>query len=78
MKVYDPISKRVLNEVVLYLTPAEAQELGQSALDLAENPQKHHHHVSASDFQQEITVSVYTPDNVSQFDAASRKIIQGS
>ncbi len=78
MKIYDPISKRVLAKVVLYLTPAEAQELGQSALDLAESPQKHHHHVPASDLQQEITVAIYTPDNISQFDAESRKIIQGS
>jgi hypothetical protein len=78
MKIYDPISKQVLTQLMLYLTPAEAQELGQSVLDLAKNPEKHHHHVPASDFQQEITVSVYTADNISGFDAESRKIIQGS
>ena len=78
MKIYDPISKQVLEKVTLYLTPAEALELGQSALDLAENPHKHHHHIPDSEFQQEITVTVYTPDNISQFDAQSLKIIGGS
>jgi len=78
MKIYDPVTKQVLNKVVLYLTPSEAEELGQSALDLAQSPPKHHHHIPDSEFQKEITVAVYTPENISQFDAHSRKVIEGN
>ena len=78
MRIYDPVAKQVLKRVALYLTPAEAQELGQSALDLAERPQKHHQHVPDSEFQQEITIAVYTPENIAQFDAESQNIIKDS
>lgn len=75
MRIYDPKSKRVLKNVTLFLTPAEADELGQSALDLAKDPKKHHHHVSDTEFLFEITVAVYTTENLSAFDTESRKVI---
>ena len=75
MRIYDPKTKQVLQNVTLFLTPAEADELGQSALDLAKHPEKLHHHVSDTEFQREITVAVYTAENLSEFDAESRKVI---
>ena len=77
MKIYDHDTKRVLNRVTLFLTPSEARELGDSAQDLAEKPEHHHHHVCDSDYKQEIIVSVYTPANLNQFDAESRAVISG-
>ena len=75
MRIYDPKTKQVLQNVTLYLTPAEADELGQSALDLAKNPKEHHHHVFDAECKREITVAVYTAENASEFDAESRKVI---
>jgi len=75
MRIYDPESKRCLNSVTLFLTPDEASDLGFSANDLADNPKKHHHHVSSSDCKTEITVAVHTPDNLAQFDEESKRII---
>jgi len=75
MRIYDPTTKRVLQTVTLFLTPGEAEELGQSALELARHPKNHHHHVSDAECQREITVAVYTVDNVSEFDAESRTVI---
>ena len=43
MRIYDPKTKRVLQHVTLFLTPAEADELGQSALDLAKRIYKWGH-----------------------------------
>ena len=75
MRIYDHEAKRVLKSVTLFLTPEEADELGQSASDLAKNPVSHHHHVSDSEFKREIVVAVYTCDNAGEFDAESQKVI---
>jgi hypothetical protein len=75
MKIYDADSKRVLKSVTLFLTPAEAAELVYSATDLSGHPEKHHHHVCDSEYKNEITVAVYTDDNLNSFDEESRQII---
>ncbi len=78
MKIYDPESKRVLSEVTLFLTPEEAAELAASAQGLANDPSQHHTHVSDADYQIEITIAVYTPDNFEEFDEESRRVIDPS
>lgn len=75
MKTYDKKTKQCLASVTLFLTPEEAAELACSAKDLAGKPQKHHHQMSSSDYKTEITVAVYTKDNLVQFDEESRRII---
>ena len=75
MRIYDPKTKQIFQNITLFLTPAEADELGQSVLDLANHPTKHHHHVSDTELQREITLAVYTAENLSAFDAESRKVI---
>ena len=76
MRIYDPDSKRVLRNVTLFLSPEEAGELGFSATDLSEHPEKHHHHISDAEYKSEITVSVYTVENINSFNAESRQVIQ--
>ena len=76
MRIYDQDSKRTLKNVTLFLTPEEAADLGFSATDLSEHPEKHHHHVSDAEYKIEITVSVYTDENINSFDGESRRVIQ--
>ncbi len=76
MKIYDPESKRILKRVNLFLTPDEAAELGYSATDLSDHPDKHHHHVNDPEYKNEITVSVYTDENLSSFDEESRRVLK--
>jgi hypothetical protein len=76
MKIYDPESKRILKNVMLFLSTEEAADLGFSASDLSDNPEKHHHHVTDSSHGSEIFVSVYTDENISSFDEESRNIIR--
>jgi hypothetical protein len=76
MKIYDQESKRVLTNVTIYLAPAEARELAGAAQDLADNPQHQHHHVGDKTFQQEVTLAVYTRENLHQFDEESRRLIK--
>ena len=75
MHIYDPINKRRLSEVTLFLTPEQAAELASTAEDLARDPRKHHGHVSNADYTVEITVAVYTPGNLDGFDNESRRIL---
>jgi hypothetical protein len=78
MKIHDRTGKRVLKSVTLFLTPKEAAELSDSAADLAKNPQKHHHHISSEDYSSEVTIAVYTPENISKFDEESQKVLKDS
>ena len=74
MRIYDHDAKRTLQRVTLFLTPAEARELADSAADLAEHPEKHHHHISDSAYEREVIIAVHTPENQHQFDADSKRI----
>ena len=76
MRIYDPDSKRTLDRVTLFLTPEEAADLGESATDLSKHPEKHHHHVSDAEYETEITVAVYTNENIKLFDEESRRVIR--
>ena len=76
MRIYDPDSQRTLKNVMLFLTPEEAADLGFSATDLSKHSEKHHHHVNDAECSKEITVAVYTDDNLKSFDEESRRVIQ--
>jgi hypothetical protein len=75
MRIYDPESKKVFQNVTLFLTPAEAKELADSAADLASHPEKHHHHIPDAEYTREITIAIYTPENRAHFDPESSRII---
>ena len=75
MKIYDQKNQRVLDFVTLFLTPQEASQIASDLKDLADHPEKHHHHINNEDYSNEIIVSVYTDDNISQFDEESRRIL---
>jgi len=59
MEIDDTIGSRKLRHVGLRLTEAEARELRDSLESLLSDPSPNRHeHVSSSDFQSEITVSL--------------------
>ena len=75
MKIFGK-NNEVLDEILLCLTPAEARELADSASDLADHPKKRHHHVSSGDFQTEITVAVFTNNNINEFHQDIRETLR--
>jgi len=76
MIIYDENSKRRLASVTLFLTPEESAEIGDAASDLSVNPSKHHHHVNSVDYLSEITIAVYTKENLKHFNAESQQLIR--
>ena len=77
MRIYDPDSDQRLSNIILYLTPDEANELMASLEFLLKNKNKHHEHIPDRDenFQREITVSIYKKDDLSGFDERSKRLI---
>jgi hypothetical protein len=78
MIIYDEKNKKRLTGITLFLTPEEMAELADTAADLSEDPHKQHHHVSSADYASEITLAVYTKENIGQFDAESQMLIRGT
>ena len=76
MRIYDDKNDRVLKSVTIYLTPNEGHQLADFTRDLYEHPEHHHAHVSSMDFSSEVTIAVYTRDNLEQFDAKSREMLR--
>jgi len=75
MRILDLNKQKKLNNVILYLTPEEAQEMKDSLEVLIKNKDHHHSHISDENFEKEITVCIYRDDNLSSFDDRSRTLI---
>lgn len=75
MKIFDEDTEKKVNNVILYLTPEEAQEMKDSLEILLKNKDHHHSHIPDKDFKKEITICIYREDNLSSFDEHSKKLI---
>lgn len=78
MRIYDTDSDKKVNNIILYLTPDEAQEMKDSLELLINDGDKHQHeHIPdrEDNFKREITVCIYREDNLSEFDERSKKLI---
>jgi len=75
MRIYNEDEKNTVNNIILYLTPKEAQEMKDSLETLLEDKNHHHSHVPDEEYKREVTISIYRKDNLSSFDEISRSII---
>jgi hypothetical protein len=76
MRIYDSDADKKTNNVILYLTPAEAREMKYALEQMLSDNKKHHHiHVPDSNYKREITLCIYREDNLSSFDEQSKKLI---
>lgn len=75
MKVLDDENRKI-EGIMLLLTPAEAREMADSLADLAEHPEKKHHHVMSEDATSEVTVAVYTKATLGSFTPEIRRILE--
>ena len=74
MRMVDNETGRELKSVLVLLTPGEAKYVTDvlPALDVATGD---HVHVNDDSFTREITVAVYTPDNMQSFSEDVRRLI---
>lgn len=80
MRILDETDRSALDSVTIYLTPTEARQLASYLEDLADDPVGlHHSHmedIEGDRVVREITVAVYIDENLDQFDARSRRLIE--
>lgn len=76
MRIYDFDNDRTIDNVVLYLTPAEARELYNGLARVIETPRRVHVHISSNDYQRELTLCVYRKEDIETFDEKSRQILE--
>ena len=64
-----------LSDVIIYLTEDEAQSMIGALQEMLADPKDHHRHLNDEDYQHEITVTIYRPENLHTFDERSRRLI---
>jgi hypothetical protein len=78
MRIYDSDSDKKINNVTLYLTSEQAEEMKDSLEQLINTKRKHQHeHIPDrdNDFKREITICLYREDDLSGFDERSKILI---
>lgn len=65
MRIYDGKNKKTLKSILIMLTPAEINELigALQSLDMKND----HVHLDDENYEREITVGLYTPQNIQNF-----------
>jgi len=75
MRILDGTSDNALTDVYIYLTIEEAKEMLDSLAALLEKPDNNHTHIDDNEYKHEITISIYTEDNIKYFNKRSQKLI---
>ncbi|NKB23587.1 MAG: hypothetical protein GKR87_04255 [Kiritimatiellae bacterium] len=75
MHIYDPDNEKVIDNVTLYLTPAEAKEIYDDLKRVMDKPRGNHAHISSADLQREITICIYREEDLDTFDEKSKEIL---
>lgn len=76
MRILNEESDKPIKSVSIFLTPEEAKELRDALSQLLDRPDNNHIHVSDPTFEREITVAVYTADNLEYFTERVRRLVE--
>lgn len=74
MRIYDPKNKKSFRKILIMLTPSEVQELVGTLESLSIT--NDHIHIADDQFKREITVGLYTPENLRNFSDEVIRLIQ--
>lgn len=75
MRMLDNETGNTLENVTLYLNPDDLRQMQHALNQLSDDPSEHHVHLNDESYQRELTVAVYTKDNLMSFDERSRKLL---
>lgn len=75
MRILNNDTDKKIDQVTLFLNAAELRQLIGYAKQLIEKPSEDHFHLSSEDYQKEITICIYNPDTVQNFDSRSQKLL---
>ncbi len=78
MRIFDDESNKKLDRVTLFLTEYEAVQLESYLKQFLTKSKDRglHFHLSSEDYQEEITVCIYNPEDISGLDERAQKLIR--
>jgi hypothetical protein len=76
MRILDEKRDNSVDRATILLTRSEAQELRDSLDLLLRDGKGQHAHVPDEDFKKEITIAIYTPENLDEFNQRYQKLIK--
>jgi len=74
MRIYDKQGKKVLNNILLMLTEEEVRELIDSLESLGVH--KDHVHIDDEDYKRQVTIGIYSPQNIHEFNQEIIELIK--
>lgn len=75
MRILDDMSNMKLDGVTILLTKNEASHLRDYLEQLIHEDDKDHSHLMSEDYQKEITICLYSPDKIKNFQPRIQKLI---
>lgn len=78
MRILHRKTDQSFKDIELFLTKEEAEDMIDGLQALLKNPDFHHIHLDRmpeNDIMKQITIAVYSDDNLNTFDPRSRKLI---
>lgn len=79
MRILQRETNKALDTIEIFLTLDEAKKLSGILKHMVEHPESGHSHLEAdlvgNVFQKELTVAIYTDNNLDEFDERSKKLI---
>jgi hypothetical protein len=76
MRILDNDTGSSISNMTLYFTRAEAEEVAQSIRRLIVTPAEHHVHINDAGYEREITITIYSEADLTEFDERSRQLIK--
>lgn len=78
MRISDDTSDKKLDRITLFLTESEALQLENYLNQFLKKPKEGglHFHLSSEDYQKEITVCIYDPENIGALHPRAQRLIR--
>ncbi len=76
MRILDEENDKPTKRALVLLTPEEAREFRDALEHVLKRPDNNHAHISDSTYEREITLAIYTPDNLKHFNERVKMLIE--
>jgi hypothetical protein len=76
MRILDKSTDKPLDEIILYLTKPEAENISQMLMNLLDGNSEHHSHFMDEEMKREVTVAIYSDISIETFDKRSQNLIR--
>ncbi len=76
MRILDEDNDKPIKRALVLLMPEEAREFRDALEQVLKRPDDNHVHIPDSTFEREITLAIYTPNNLKHFNERVKMLIE--